>query len=249
MSEANKKVLSTCLFIGDHLTQNPVILRGEVSQSAKINAYCRTVTHSIINASNLLPTWEIWVYTNNTTPNDWLTTISDLGNCHIKKVDSSVYPEEAMVLTRFIPITDNSVSTTIVFDADGLINAKLVNLVEHFDRSTKEFMFLYNQQNTLMASLVGVKYNTNQTKYNKDLTTYVANKTNMQTWHRDENFLDHEFAGVNQELVVKYQWSPTFSRSYLQGTSSSTKTMKQRASKLKRKSTTDTIKHKKAKCE
>jgi hypothetical protein len=227
-------VFSTTMFVGKHVELNPAVQKKEVSIKAKVDYYVRTLVKSVQNAFQRMPSWQVWIYIDETTPTTLTDLVREYSNVVIKRVNN--FPTEAMVLSRFIPLGDKTLGTVIVFDADGLLNENVFDLVESFHDAYfgQEYLFLYNTEGTIMASLVGTKASTNREVFGGMLNDYIQDQSNLIEWQRDEIFLDQVFALVDHNKISRFEWSVEFSGKYLVGTGASMRAIKENVTKHKK---------------
>ena len=243
-------VFSTTLFVGKHVELNPAVVNKAVSVKDKVDYYVRTLVQSVHNfflRRMALPLWQLWIYIDGTTPPNLIEMVTAYPNVVIKRIDN--FPTEAMVLSRFTPLGDETLGTVIVFDADGLLNDNVFGLVQSFHENIgQEYMFLYNTKGTIMASLVGTKASTSREAFGAKLGIYIKDNSNLIAWHRDENFLDEAFANVDHEKVSRFEWSADFSAKYLVGTRASMTNIKRNIQTQIKKKNKKTKKRKQTGC-
>ena len=84
--------------------------------------------------NEILPDWEIWVYHDNTVPQDILNTLESNG-CKL------ILPElnNQNMFWRFYPASDTTIERFIVRDSDSRLSLRDVSALEDWEQSDKKF--------------------------------------------------------------------------------------------------------------
>lgn len=98
------------------------------SMWGNIKTYCIGCIKNVIIAKHLFPTWEVWIYYNDSVPKSVIDWLSCQLNVKLIKVDdlrtATSFKEMGQqgMLWRFLPLSDHSVDTVVCRDIDSRLS-------------------------------------------------------------------------------------------------------------------------------
>jgi hypothetical protein len=153
----------------------------------------RYTINMIINielALKIYPTWEVWVYFDNTVPKKILDKLQSYSNVKIFNMSGRYKIGWTRLMWRFHAYDDTTVNSVIFRDADSYLTQREKDAVDQWLSTGKSLHIMrevYPGHNSLMmAGMWGIKRN------NKihSIATFIRNYTGEDNYAMDQTFLN-----------------------------------------------------------
>ena len=154
------------------------------------SAYYYGVLENAIFIHEKIPTFQTWIYHNNTLPNDIKECLLQLPS--VKLFSMTDNSNVKNLLWRFIPAFDKNVNICLVRDADSRIGEKEITAVLEWIKSDKDFHIMRDSswhKSKILAGMWGCR-NKILLPYYNSFFEYMNNEENNNLWTTDELFLE-----------------------------------------------------------
>ena len=173
--------------------------------------YTMGAIHNARLTKKLYPDWKMWVYTNDTVPDEFIQTL--------KNEDVHIIPQGGNstsclnMMWRFLPASDPSVDIFMSRDSDSRYTEREVKLVNEWLNSDKDFHIIRDHPQhglPICGGMFGVKKGILTELIDKEYKNFLVNES-IKSTVRYKQLLENNMHGMDQDFLETYIFPHTTS--------------------------------------
>jgi hypothetical protein len=171
-------------------------------------SYTYGVLENCIQIKNQMPTFQSWVYYNNSLPKEVKECLEKLGNVRLIKMPDR--NDKKNTMWRFLPAFDPKVNILLVRDADSRIEFKEIVAIIEWLQSDKDFHIMRDHpmhKRKVLAGMWGCRKQI-LVQFRKMYEDYLRKPFTLGNWIVDELFLqNYIYPHIANRAFVHAKWN------------------------------------------